>query len=82
VAGGLKEEQFADNSFSLKAIKRKVSDKVEREIISYVLSQTGWNRTKAVDILQISYKTLLTKIAELNIEPPEDVSSFNNTTKN
>ncbi len=81
-AGGLTEEQFANNSFSLKAINRKVSDKVEREIIAYVLSQTEWNRTKAVDILQISHKTLLTKIADLNIKPPEDVSSLNNTSNN
>ena len=82
VAGGLKEEQFTDNSLSLKAIRRKVSDKVEREIIAYVLSQTGWNRSKAVDILQISYKTLLTKIDELNIEQPQDVSALGNASKN
>ncbi|MDP2644553.1 MAG: sigma-54 dependent transcriptional regulator [Desulfobacterales bacterium] len=58
-----------ENSLPLKEIRKRVAQKVEREIISYVLSQTAWNRTKAVDILQISYKTLLTKIDELNIKP-------------
>jgi len=57
-------------SFSLKKIRRKVLDRIEKEIISYVLDQTGWNRTKATKILKISYKTLLYKISDLNIKPP------------
>jgi len=57
-------------SFSLKKIKRKALDRLEKEIISYVLDQTGWNRTKATKILKISYKTLLYKISDLNIKPP------------
>ena len=56
-------------SFSLKKIKRKALDRIEREIISHVLDQTGWNRTKATKILKISYKTLLYKISDLNIKP-------------
>jgi transcriptional regulator with PAS, ATPase and Fis domain len=59
-------------SFSLKKIKKKAINKVEKEVISYILGKTGWNRSKASKILQISYKTLLNKIAELNIEPPEN----------
>jgi transcriptional regulator with PAS, ATPase and Fis domain len=57
-------------SFSLKQIKKNVLDKVEKDVISYVLKQTGWNRSKAIKILKISYRTLLTKIQELNIESP------------
>ena len=57
-------------SFSLKKIRRKALDRIEKEIISYVLDQTGWNRTKATKILKISYKTLLYKISDLNIKPP------------
>jgi transcriptional regulator with PAS, ATPase and Fis domain len=57
-------------SFSLKKIKKKAIDRVEKEVISYVLSQTGWNRVKAAKILKISYKTLLYKISDLKIEPP------------
>lgn len=54
---------------SLKKIKKSASDKVEKEVISYVLNRTFWNRTKAAKLLCISYKTLLYKISELNIEP-------------
>ncbi len=57
-------------SFSLKEIKRKTLDKVEKEAISYVLGRTDWNRSTAAKILKISYKTLLYKISDLNIEHP------------
>ena len=46
-------------------------DHVEKEVISYVLEKTGWNRSKATKVLNISYKTLLYKIRDLGIEPPE-----------
>ena len=45
-------------------------DRVEKEVIAYVLEKTGWNRSKATKILNISYKTLLYKIKDLGIEPP------------
>ena len=54
-----------------RAIRKKVLDHVEREVIAYVLNKTGWNRSKATKILNISYKTLLYKIKDLNIDPPE-----------
>ncbi len=60
-------------SFSLKEIKRKTLDRVEREVISFVLQKTGWNRSKATKILKISYKTLLYKISDLKIKPPSDI---------
>ena len=59
------------SSLSLKKIKKKAIIRVEKEIISYVLEKTGWNRSKATKILNISYKTLLYKIKNLEIEPPE-----------
>jgi len=59
------------SSLSLKAIKRKAMDRVEKEVIAYVLKKTAWNRSKATKILKISYKTLLYKIKDLGIEPPE-----------
>jgi transcriptional regulator with PAS, ATPase and Fis domain len=58
-------------SLSLKKIKKKAMDRVEKEVISYVLEKTGWNRSKATKILKISYKTLLYKIKDLGIVPPE-----------
>ena len=60
------------SSFSLKKITKKVLDSVEKEVISHVLDQTLWNRSKAAKILKISYKTLLYKISDLNIKPPFD----------
>jgi transcriptional regulator with PAS, ATPase and Fis domain len=59
------------SSLSLKKIKKKAIVLVEKEIISYVLEKTGWNRSKATKILKISYKTLLYKIKNLGIEPPK-----------
>jgi two-component system response regulator AtoC len=59
------------SSLSLKKIKKKAMDHVEKEVIAYVLDKTGWNRSKATKVLNISYKTLLYKIRDLGIEPPE-----------
>lgn len=56
--------------FSLKDIKRRTLNKVEKEAISYVLGRADWNRSKTAKILKISYKTLLYKIRDLNIQRP------------
>lgn len=61
------------SSFSLKDIRKKALDKVEHDAILYILTKTNWNRSKAAKILQVSYKTLLSKITELNIEPPSSL---------
>jgi DNA-binding NtrC family response regulator len=53
----------------LKRIKKKVFQKIEKELISYVLEKTYWNRAKASEILEISYKSLLTKIDEYGLNP-------------
>ena len=62
------------SSLSLKKVRKKALDRVEKEVISYVLEKTGWNRSKASKILNISYKTLLYKIKDLNIDQPPDVT--------
>ena len=56
-------------SFSLKKIKKETMNLIDKEVISHVLNQTGWNRTKASKILKISYKALLYKISDLDIKP-------------
>jgi two-component system response regulator AtoC len=58
------------DDLALKEISRSVQDKAEREVISFVLEKTGWNRSKASRILKISYKALLYKIKDLNIQIP------------
>jgi two-component system, NtrC family, response regulator AtoC len=70
------KEALDGDSFSLKAAKKKAVDRVEKEIISYVLTKTDWNRSKASRILKVSYKTLLNKITELNINPPSNIGGF------
>jgi len=66
----LKSGGLLDGDFSLRAIRKKASDIVERRLISQVLTKTGWNRSKATKILGISYKSLLSKIQELGLQPP------------
>ena len=70
ILGLIGEDMLDLSSFSFKRVKKKALDIVEKEMISYVLDKTGWNRTRASKILNISYKTLLTKISDLEIEPP------------
>ena len=69
----LDPEELKDlSTLSLKKVRKKAMDRVEREVIAYVLEKTGWNRSKATKILKISYKTLLYKIKELGIKAPPD----------
>jgi len=58
------------HNLALKDITRTVQEKVEREVIAYVLEKTGYNRSKASRLLKISYKALLYKIRDLNIHIP------------
>ncbi len=64
------EDSPSLDTFSLKTIRKRALDRIEREVISHVLGQTGWNRSKAAKILKISYKTLLYKISDLELAPP------------
>ena len=52
----------------LKEVKKKAVQEAERKLISAVIQETGWNRKKAAEILQISYKALLYKIKELDLD--------------
>jgi two-component system response regulator AtoC len=66
---GLNGHRIDLTDFSLKRFTKQVSDQVEKNVISYVLEKTGWNRSKATKILKISYKTLLYKIQDLELRP-------------
>jgi DNA-binding NtrC family response regulator len=70
----LNREQPDLTSLSLKKIRKKISDSVEKQAISYVLGKTGWNRSAANKILGISYKTLLAKIQEFDLTSPDRLS--------
>lgn len=53
---------------SLKDIARQAARGAERELIFRTLQQTRWNRRQAAEILGISYKALLYKIKEAELD--------------
>jgi DNA-binding NtrC family response regulator len=61
------EKPLDDVSISLKKIKKETRNRIDKELISYALETTHWNRIKAASMLNISYKLLYNKIDELNI---------------
>jgi len=63
------DSSLRDKKIPLKHIKKKVFQKIEKELIAFVLEKTFWNRSKASEILEISYKSLLTKIDEFGLNP-------------
>jgi len=52
-------------SSSLKTVARAASRQAEREMIMHALEHTRWNRKRAAQELQISYKSLLCKIKQI-----------------
>ncbi|MBE0568190.1 MAG: sigma-54-dependent Fis family transcriptional regulator [Deltaproteobacteria bacterium] len=68
--GGDFDLNLSINRSTLKEVAKIAQRNAERELIQRVLQQTRWNRRKAAQILDISYKALLYKIKEcgLNME--------------
>jgi two-component system response regulator AtoC len=58
----------AGRSFSLIAAARAASREAERELILKALERTHWNRKRAAQQLQISYKSLLYKLKQIGFE--------------
>jgi len=55
----------AGSRVSLKQAARAASREVEKEIILRALTRTRWNRRRAAQELQISYKALLYKLKQM-----------------
>jgi two-component system response regulator AtoC len=53
---------------SLKAASKAASHEAEKELILKVLTRTRWNRRRAAEELQISYKALLYKLKQIGCE--------------
>ncbi|PYQ12513.1 MAG: transcriptional regulator [Acidobacteria bacterium] len=53
---------------TLSEVASRVVALAEREKIRQVLQETGWNKARAAELLQVSYKTLLVKLKELRIQ--------------
>jgi two-component system, NtrC family, response regulator AtoC len=58
---------------SLKAASRAASRQAERELILQTLERTHWNRKRAAEALQISYKSLLFKLKQIQVSKSEEV---------
>jgi len=71
--GGLRSllrrpEPANGEKISLKDAARAASREAERELILQVLAKTRWNRRRAAQELQISYKALLYKLKQIGCE--------------
>jgi two-component system, NtrC family, response regulator AtoC len=71
--GGLRSllrrnEHSNGEKVSLKDAARAASREAERELILQVLTRTRWNRRRAAQELQISYKALLYKLKQIGYE--------------
>ncbi len=60
-----KTAAVAKNSYSLKAAAQAASRQAERELILDALARTRWNRKRAAQDLQVSYKALLYKLKQI-----------------
>ena len=61
-----KSDRFSDGKqVSLKQASRAASRQAEKELILRVLNRTRWNRRRAAQELQISYKALLYKLKQI-----------------
>jgi two-component system, NtrC family, response regulator AtoC len=61
-------EAAPTHACSLKAASRAASREAERELILKALARTHWNRKRAAQELQISYKSLLHKLKQIAVE--------------
>jgi len=58
---------------SLKEIHRGAMTKAEADVILKTLERVNWNRKKAAELLNISYKALLYKIKEYGLNKKFDL---------
>jgi two-component system, NtrC family, response regulator AtoC len=57
--------------YSLKQAARTASREAEKELILKALAHTRWNRKRAAQELQISYKSLLYKLKQIGVQDTE-----------
>jgi two-component system response regulator AtoC len=55
------------DDWSLKEISQEFLGKFEKRLVKKVLDSTNWNRRKAAELLDISYKSLLNKIKDYEL---------------
>ena len=62
--------RIGDGAFAIDLSKGIVLEELEKSIIERVLVQTGWNRTKAAQLLGLSRETLRYRIEKHDLKPP------------
>jgi two-component system response regulator AtoC len=67
--------QGRNEYLGLKEIAKRAAVAAEREAIEEALRHTGWNRRKAAELLQVSYKALLYKIKETGVRDPRTAAT-------
>jgi len=60
-------DESGESGYSLKNKVGRTVATEEKRLISEVLTKTNWNRRKAAELLQISYRSLLYKIKDYNL---------------
>jgi len=60
-----------DHARSLKVAAKAASREAERDLILQALARTRWNRKRAAQELQISYKSLLYKLKQIGLPDSE-----------
>ncbi len=63
-------QALGDATLSLTEVAQRAARKAEIELITRTLGKTGWNKSKASEILGVSYKTLLNKVRDYALERP------------
>lgn len=61
------EPEQRSDSYSLKERIGRTVAREEKKLIAEVLNKTNWNRRKAAEMLEISYRSLLYKIKDYNL---------------
>jgi hypothetical protein len=61
---------------SLRSMLRSVKEEAERTAILAALEKTGWNRKAAARLLKVSYRSILYKIEEYQLNLPDRSTSW------
>ena len=61
-------KQSVELPTTLKKVGKQAKGKAEKELITKVLNEVNWNKSKASKMLKVDYKTLYNKIKEYDIE--------------
>jgi two-component system response regulator AtoC len=72
LASAPREEPVLPKEQGLKALVRGLKDEAEMEAIADALEKTRWCRKDAAKMLGISYKALLYKMRQFNLDTPRN----------